>query len=127
MNKRLIAMVMAVLMIGCSSEWRSQQPTVPITYKVPAYRSGRTVRNLMRLAILPVRRNQCGIFGSDCQPQPDDYATASTIANYLSESKGYKVKVVADEAGVWRPEVVVIIHQFDADLTKMGVTKEIKP
>jgi hypothetical protein len=107
MNRKLVALVMAALMIGCSSEWRTNQPTTPITYKLPTYRSERTVGNLMWLAILPVRKQKCGFLGTGCESQTTDPESAYEIATYLSEHKGYKVKVVVDEQGVWRPEVVV--------------------
>jgi hypothetical protein len=107
MNRKLVAIVMAALMIGCSGEWRTNQPTTPITYKVPAYRSERTVGNLMWLAILPVRRQRCYALGTVCEPETMDSYTPYLIATYLSEHKGYRVKVVADEQGVWLPEAVV--------------------
>jgi len=107
MIRRLLAIVMAALMTGCTSgEWRTSAPTMPITYKLPAYRSERTVGNLLWLALLPVRRPVCGVGGMVCETELD-FATPFELANYLSEHKGYRVKVVAGEDGVWRSDAVV--------------------
>jgi hypothetical protein len=118
MNRKLVAIVMAALMIGCSSEWRTDQPTTPITYNVPAYRSERTIGNLMWLAIFPVRRQRYNVLGTGCELETTDAETAHEIGNYLSEHKGYRVKVVVDENGVWRPDVIVKNELFSIEKLK---------
>lgn len=107
MSRSITAIIMAALTVGCSSEWRTSQPTTPITYKVPAYRTERTVGNLMWLAVLPVRLyNKCRLFGVGCESSTDPELTYDATF-YLSEQKGYQIIPVVDYWGDWRPEIVV--------------------
>jgi hypothetical protein len=106
MKRQFLAIIISVLVLGCSSEWSTNQPTTPLTYKVRVYRAERTVGNLMWLAVLPVRRYECGFLGMNCESTTDPELTYDA-ATYLAESKGYKVKVVLDATGAWCPDIVV--------------------
>jgi len=108
---QFLAIIISVL--GCSSEWSTNQLTTPLTYKVPAYRAERTVGNLMWLAVLPVRRYECGFLGNELRESTTVPEVIYDAATYLSESKGYNVKVVVDATGVSCPDIVVK-SEFDS-------------
>jgi hypothetical protein len=105
--KRLLCVVVAAsFLYGCATEWRTDQSVTPITYRVPEYRAGRSVGNLRRLAILPVRVRRVGTFSIVTQSERMDASLVYETASYLSEQKGYEVLPVVDRASVWRPEVI---------------------
>jgi hypothetical protein len=96
----------AFFLFGCASEWRTDQPVKPTTYRLPAYRSERSVGNLRKLAVLPVRIRRVGTFSVVKQDERWEAAVAHDAASYLSREKGYETVPVADENGAWRPELI---------------------
>jgi hypothetical protein len=109
--KTLLTACAAVLLLqGCASEWRGAEPVRPLSYDLPAHRSERSVGNLRRLAIVPIRVKPIGIWGTPRTGTSAEVAAfasgfAASSAAYLSTEKGYDVVVVADESGIWIPEI----------------------
>lgn len=107
MKRILCAVIAASFLNSCATEWQTDRPVTPITYHVPAYRAERSVGNLRRLVILPVRVRRVGAFAIVTYFERMDAGLTFESASYLSERKGYEVVPVIDVAGVWRPEVVL--------------------
>ncbi len=107
MKRFLCGLVAASFLNGCATEWHTDQPVAPITYRVPAYRTERSVGNLRRLAILPVRVRHVDVFSLVTQSEKTDAGLTYQAVNYLSEQKGYEVVPIVDRAGEWRPEVIL--------------------
>ena len=85
-------MVLAASFLNdCATEWHTDQPVTPITYRVPAYRAERSVGNLRRLAILPVRVRHVDVFSLITQSERTDAGFTYQAVDYLSEQKGYQV------------------------------------
>lgn len=111
MQRLVCASLGAVLLYGCATEWRTDQPATAVTYRVPAYRAERSVGNLRRLAILPVRVRRVGTFSVVTHSERMEASPVYEAASYLSEQKGYQVVPVIDRAGVWRP-VALLTDEF---------------
>jgi len=96
-----------LVLFGCASEWRAEQPVKPTTYRLPAYRSEQSIGNLRKLAVLPVHIRRVGTFSIVDQDERQEAGLTHDAARYLSEEKGYEAVPVVDNDGAWRAELLV--------------------
>lgn len=110
---KLVVLVSAAVMLlqGCATELRADAPVRPISYQLPAYRAERSIGNLRRLAILPVRARRTGQFAQPLSDGPYELHPSSRtigegVAAYLSNEKGYETVLIEGDAGDWRQELL---------------------
>ncbi len=104
MMPRLTATILTLsLLPGCAADWRSQRGTVPTTYVARASRASRSVGNLQRLAVLPLRVDQVTVYAlwskASRRETGEPYVD---MCDYLIRAKGYDVVRVVDPDGNWR-------------------------
>lgn len=107
MPRSITAILTLALLPACATDWHAQRGTVPTTYELPSSRANRSVGNLRRLAVLPLRVDRVTVFAVWTKASRQEAGEAyDGLCGYLTETKGYEVVRVVDPDGSWRAEAV---------------------